>query len=160
MHHLVKQVVSIFFNHIILRLGTVFLCAACGGGVLVVLLNAYHIVFFESALSRGYSLRNLLPEGIMSFLGICLGASIVSLSYLYMVLLYVLVLRKIVDFWRALPRCFLTIFLSISSVCIASFHTIGLIIHKAGVFLIAPHIGFWIGIYILWIHYRKQAPER
>lgn len=160
MHRLLKTGFSIVFNHILLRLGTVFLCAAFGGGLLVVLLNTYHMVFFESVLSRGYSLSDLLPEGIIPFLGVCLGASIVSLSYLYMLLLYVLVLRKIVDFWRALPRCFLTIFLSISFVCIAAFHTIGLIIHKAGVFLIAPHIGFWIGIYLLWIHYRKQAPAR
>jgi hypothetical protein len=153
---LLKTVIPVL-GRIILLLAV----ATVGGAAVFVTLGAYYHLFI---LGKPLTALPLLhdEEGIVAaLLGMGLGAGILGLGYLHVVLGYALIFRKLPDFWGALPRYFLTMFLGTIAPGLLLIQLIGSEAGLAPLLVFTPPIGFWgTAIYLWWRNWRRPKAHR
>lgn len=131
---------------------TIFLlaCATVGGAAVLLSIWAYaSVALYANPLS--FQQWRVDEHGFLpSLIGVGLVTGTFGLGYLHVLLAYSLVLRRLPDFWSALPRYFLALYLGTIVTSIIFMHIRSGSTAAAEAIIIAVPLGFWGTVLLLW----------
>jgi hypothetical protein len=138
------------------RIVVLLVCTTIGGAAVLFSIGTY-----ASAVLIGNPLTfeqwrfdeyGILPTFAM--VGIVTGTF--GLGYLHVLVAYGLVLRRLPDFWAALPRHFVILYLGTTATSIIFMHARGGATATLEAVVIAVPLGFWSTVFLLWQRQRRK----
>lgn len=147
------RLVKIFWA--VVRLGVLLLSATVGGAALVISIPAYYVTVIKNRPDKILDL-NFDEYGIflsLIFMGIFTGT--LGWGYLHVLLAYNLVLRRIPNFWPAMPLYFSLLFLGTFLIAILIMHLSSGENPILEALLLGVPVGFWGTMFCVWKWHRR-----